>query len=194
MKYEIIYTDDYALIVNDEEMKKGDYSYNKRCGVFKKVVGYRPLKNEPILEGVPMLPEFRQEDDLEKLANDYANQFAGTDDCVADIDFIEGYKKAKETYKYTEEELINFHQWAFQKVRLEESDKTTKEMLVEWQSLQQPKLPKYFECETEPLYEWVGVVKGVFGSGHKLKNELAGQPKTITNSQGQTEIVGNYIF
>jgi hypothetical protein len=40
----------------------------------------------------------------------------------------------------------------------------------------------------------VGVVKGVYGSGHKLKNKLVGQPKTITNSEGKTEWVGKYIF
>jgi hypothetical protein len=33
---------------------------------------------------------------------------------------------------YSEEDMINFHKWAYQKNRIEESDKTTKELLSEW--------------------------------------------------------------
>jgi acetone carboxylase gamma subunit len=33
---------------------------------------------------------------------------------------------------YSEEDMINFHKWVYQKNRLEESDKTTKELLKEW--------------------------------------------------------------
>jgi len=33
---------------------------------------------------------------------------------------------------YSEEDMINFHKWAYQKNRIEESDKTTKELLNEW--------------------------------------------------------------
>jgi RecJ-like exonuclease len=33
---------------------------------------------------------------------------------------------------YSEEDMINFHKWAYQKNRLEECDKTTKELLKEW--------------------------------------------------------------
>jgi len=33
---------------------------------------------------------------------------------------------------YSEEDMINFHKWAYQKNRIEESDKTTKELLKEW--------------------------------------------------------------
>ena len=34
--------------------------------------------------------------------------------------------------KCSEEDMINFHKWAYQKNRIEESDKTTKELLKEW--------------------------------------------------------------
>jgi len=40
---------------------------------------------------------------------------------------------------YTEEQVMGFHKWAFYKVRLEESDKTTQELFDEWKSLKQPK-------------------------------------------------------
>ena len=45
--------------------------------------------------------------------------------------FIEGAKWQAERM-YSEEDMINFHKWAYQKNRIEESDKTTKELLKEW--------------------------------------------------------------
>jgi len=33
---------------------------------------------------------------------------------------------------YSEEDMINFHKWAYQKNRIEECDKTTKGLLKEW--------------------------------------------------------------
>ena len=73
MKYEIIKTDDYLLVVDDSEIKEGDYRvniqrgyiklvddnpeyYNKRNDVFKKVIAHLPLNNAPVLEGVELLP------------------------------------------------------------------------------------------------------------------------------------------
>ena len=44
---------------------------------------------------------------------------------------IEGAKWQAEKM-YSEEDMINFHKWAYQKNRIEESDKTTKELLKEW--------------------------------------------------------------
>ena len=46
-------------------------------------------------------------------------------------DFTDGVNwQAKKMY--SEEDMINFHKWAYQKNRIEESDKTTKELLKEW--------------------------------------------------------------
>jgi hypothetical protein len=45
--------------------------------------------------------------------------------------FIKGAKWQQERM-YSEEDMINFHKWAYQKNRLEESDKTTKELLTKW--------------------------------------------------------------
>jgi hypothetical protein len=47
------------------------------------------------------------------------------------LGFIEGAKWQAERM-YSEEDMINFHKWAYQKNRIEESDKTTKELLKEW--------------------------------------------------------------
>ena len=77
MKKEIVYTDKYALIVSDDEIKQGDYRvniqrntihfvdeepsyFNQRNDVFKKVIAHRPLSDAPILEGLPLLEKLPQ--------------------------------------------------------------------------------------------------------------------------------------
>jgi hypothetical protein len=77
MKHKIIYTNDYALTVSDEEIKdvrpyKGKYHIEKDYIInqfsnyltdlsdCKLIIAHRPLSDAPILEGVPLLPEFSQ--------------------------------------------------------------------------------------------------------------------------------------
>ena len=203
MNHEIIYTDEYALIVSDEEIKKGDYIFCiedvkddlkiervsirtihwlVNSSIFKKVIAHRPLTDAPILEGVPLLPEFSQGDDVEKEAKDYADNSA-TCDYEEGINvgkyqgFIEGYKKAKETYKYTEEDLIKAIELA-----QTPSDYDSFPLIDEViQSLQQLKRPKYFEMS----YSLSKV---------NIEGDYIKEPKTITNSEGQTELVGEYIY
>jgi len=50
------------------------------------------------------------------------------------------------------------------------------------QSLQQPKMPVAFECEME---------NKIAIDGHTV---IGSEPKTTTNSQGQTVLVGKYIY
>ena len=69
MTNEIIYTEDYALIVSDKQAKENDWGYIpfeggqvKLIGKFfaddwRKVIGHRPLKDAPILEGVDLINE-----------------------------------------------------------------------------------------------------------------------------------------
>lgn len=209
-KYEIIYTEDYAYVISESPILSGDFRinlqrmyiskierneeasyYNKRNDVFKKVIGHLPLDGGLPIKGLPLLPEFSQEDDVDKIAiTEHEFNHKTVDEISFRLGFKEGYNKAKETYKYTEEDL---REVVF-KSALSATDDLIERCDEIIPSLNQPKLPKHFECETEPLYKWVGAVKGVYGSGHKLKNELAGQPKTTTNSQGQTELVGKYIY
>ena len=205
MKKEIIYTEHYALIVSKltSPAKEGQVFLSKE-NIIHTVVGWnfadrliiahRPLTDAPILEGVPILPEFSQEDDVEDLALAYAsskgyvNPEGYSDKQVGLLHgFIDGYNKAKETYKYTEDDLISFHKWAFQKVRIEESDKNTKELLDEWQSIKQPERPKYFECEMEKVW-----VRNTDRNAPTL-DDFDTIVKTFTNSQGQVELVGEYV-
>lgn len=85
MKHEIIKTENYLLIVDESEIKVGDWTcniqrpyikecqdidveyYNKRNDVFKKVITHLPLNNSPILEGVDLLPP---------IENDLCNELA----------------------------------------------------------------------------------------------------------------------
>jgi len=83
-----------------------------------------------------------------------------------------GYNKAKEKYKYTEEDLRKA-------IRMCKGEFTIEEII---QSLQQPKMPVAFECLT-------------FDTGN---DELDGTHilgiRTTTNPQGQTVLVGKYIY
>jgi hypothetical protein len=207
MKNEIIYTDDYALIVSDEHIKdvrphKGKYhledgltinkfpDYLTDLGACKLIIAHRPLTDAPILEGVPLLPEFIQEDDVVELA--LRTYPFGNSERNA---LITGYNKAKETYKYTEDDLIAVWNVAFEEgVSLDDEINDPVSFKDVIQSLQQPKLPKYFECEMEPKYKHIGAVKGIYGSGFRKQNLMYGLPKTITNPQGQKELVGSYTY
>ena len=207
MKEEIVYTDDYALIVSDEQIEDvrpfvGRYHLEKGHMIFqfptywtdltycKLIIAHRPLTDAPILEGVPLLPEFSKEDDVAELA--FKTYPFGNSERNA---LITGYNKAKETYKYTEEDLIAVWNVAFEEgVSLDDEINDPVSFKDVIQSLQQPKRPKYFECEMEPKYKHIGAVKGIYGSGFRKQNLMYGLPKTITNSQGQTELVGSYIY
>jgi hypothetical protein len=74
MKNEIIYTENYALIVSDEEIKdvrpyKGKYHIEKGYIInkfpnyltdlsdCKLIIAHKPLTDAPILEGVPLINE-----------------------------------------------------------------------------------------------------------------------------------------
>ena len=204
MKNEIIYTDDYALIVSDEHIKdvrphKGKYhledgltinkfpDYLTDLGACKLIIAHRPLTDAPILEGVPLLPEFSQEDAVVELA--LRTYPFGNSERNA---LITGYNKAKETYKYTEEDLRKAIDMATTRRHEDTVLFFRSDEII--QSLQQPKRPKYFECEMEPKYKHIGAVKGIYGSGFRKQNLMYGLPKTITNSQGQKELVGSYIY
>ena len=57
------------------------------------------------------------------------------------------------------------------------------------QSLQQPKYPVAFECEMEKGYRY-----NDDGEPIGLPIHETDKPKTITNLQGLTQVVGNYIY
>jgi hypothetical protein len=87
MKKEIVYTEEYALILNDERIEdvrphKGKFhleqgliinqfpTYLTDLTECKLIIAHLPLSDAPILEGVPLLPPFSWniQDDVEKIA------------------------------------------------------------------------------------------------------------------------------
>jgi hypothetical protein len=206
MMHEIIYTEHYALIVSDEEIKEDVWFYspslnrvqiNCNSDGCKKVIAHRPLEDAKILEGVPLLPEFEKVEDVEDLALAYSSSKGninpeGYSDRQVGLlhGFIDGYNKSKETYNLTLTKLLDLYieetgygmdMWS------KEENQTMSIIAKIIQSLQQPKRPKYFECETITM-----------NKGYTDKSDYPYQeceiPKTITNSQGKTELVGSYIF
>ena len=207
MKQEIIYTEHYALIVSDEQIEDvrpfiGRYHLEKGLIInqfptyltdlseCKLIIAHRPLTDAPILKGVPLLPEFSEEEDVNELAEkEYYEQTKSLEDSLVDpifdtsrflvTGFKEGYNKAKETYKYTEEDL--------RKALLIKHDGLSVDYVI--QSLQQPKRPKYFESEMEK-----GYMLNDDGEPYGFPVHETGKPKTIVNSQCQTELVGEYSY
>jgi len=192
MNHELIQTENYLLIVDDLEIKVGDLYLNQTGNVIekltyripssghwcKKIIAHLPLKNSPVLEGVDLLPPI--EDDVEKLADEiypetyYSGLYV---DGWLKAGFIKGYNKAKEKYKFTEEDLRKAFNAGLMNRYSRTGEAVAEEEFIK--SLQQPKIPIGFERE------W---------NTKQIPDFHQDEPKTTTNSQGQTVWVGKYIF
>jgi hypothetical protein len=146
------------------------------------IVAHLPLNNAPIIEGVPLLPPI--EEDISNLTfQAYKEQDKWTWGEFKDI-FPAGYNKAKEKYKFTKEDLFMLaakvvNDIAKNKGNTDWNMFTTPKMIAE-EFIQQPKYPVAFEMK----------VVGITDDG----DNYIEQPKTITNLQGLTQVVGNYIY
>lgn len=225
MKKEIIYTDDYALIVSDEKPIEGQYflftPYNSvfktdsteygenamnthgveyvesftddrqfNVEYCKTVIAHRPLTNAPILEGVLLLPPFSrcQEYGVENEVMEFKKVYGSLGATDYELSaFLKGYNKAKETYKYTEKDLAEAYERGMNNIDSDgcHIDQPADDFTEFIQSLQQPKRPKYFECEMEDTF----LLKNRKGG-----NTIMAKPKAITNSEGQKELVGEYSY
>ncbi len=201
MKKEIVYTNEYAFILSDEQIKdvrshwrKWHLEDNSIINQFptyltdltqcKLIIAHLPLSDAPILEGVPLLPSFRwsQQDDVNKLAYEQWKEpdyRSGNPPYIYGIGFYEGYNKAKEKYKYTEEDVRRAITLGW------DGNLSPNEII---QSLQQPSRPTHFECEMEKDYRY-----NDDGERMGLPVHPTSQIKTTTNSQGQIELVGKYL-
>jgi hypothetical protein len=189
MTHPIIKTDNYLLVVDElsdvKDENIGDVFKETKDGVTKtyKIIYHLPLNNAPILEGVPLLPPL--EDETRKLALEMGEDYF-SNELFADY-FTIGYNKAKEKYKYTEEDLRKCWKACldFNKPAGSDSGINLEDFI---QSLQQPKYPVAFECEMVTPY--------TDGYADDRVRRFYGVPeaKTITNSQGLTQLVGKYIY
>jgi hypothetical protein len=170
MTHNIIKTENYLLVVDDLEIKEGDYTFQEASNLIskynnaysKKIIAHLPLNNSPVLEGVPLLPPLEDDEEvweqglgpeLEKLLpymkhlddGQYnAGQLVGFE-----IGATWGYNKTKEKYKYTEEDLRKAIELSDKNQQL--NDPLHPNEII--QSLQQPKMPVAFECEDEYVHD-----------------------------------------
>ena len=207
MTHKLIHTPNYLLVVDDSEIKEGDYclmfddfgnlflgnlpsqylgeknGHHLNKGL-KKIIAHLPLNNSPILEGVDLLPPLKQEDDVDELAKEYGESI-GNKDGTAVFDYKRGYNKAKENYKYTEEDMREamflYAGWITGGVPSLRIAKTAEERQGQiFQSLSQTKIPVAFECEEK------------VSSDSMYVNHVIYETKTITTSKGHTQWVGKY--
>jgi len=75
MKHNIIKTENYLLVVDESEIKAGEWYLNQTSNVIekltdrlpssgqwcKKIISHLPLNNSPILEGVDLLPKLYEQ-------------------------------------------------------------------------------------------------------------------------------------
>ena len=167
-QYKTTIVDGYILIVDESEIKEntntfneglnGDWFWNSlynfiaRTGDITsfdyKIIAHLPLNNSPILQGVSLLPAIQQEDDVEKLANEYFTDTNPEESPYQNglhIGFKGGYSKAKEKYKYTEHEIRMAYMQGYNRGALNMPN----EMENYIQSTQQPKIPVAFNLEKE---------------------------------------------
>jgi len=96
------------------------------------------LADGSVIEGIYenykiIIPQETIEEAADLWATDTKNVHPA-DSFIAKKSFIQGAKSQQEQdkNKYSDEDMIKFHKWAYLKNRVEESDKTTKELLSEW--------------------------------------------------------------
>jgi len=212
-EFEIIKTDNYLLIVSDEEIKDGDF-FTPLSGIgfkllsiikaecendgtkgwnddhCKKIIAHLPLNNAPILEGVALLPEL--EDDVEKLAEDYKNKKGSVpttklEDEIFKLGFKDGYAAA--TKVYSEKDLrkaFNFGaNEGYNYKDLESIGEEPEELSEEdWNNF-----VKTFKQPKTPKW-FIAEMEQYDLDNKRWKITL----KTITNSQSKEVLVGTYKF
>jgi len=212
MKKEIIKTDNYLLVVDDSEIKdvrpyKGKWHLEKgyilnKFPVYltdlsycKIIIAHLPLNDSPILEGVPLLPPLEVEDDVEMMAEEeypiipYTSPNINWDRANKQEGFESGYNKAREKYKFTEEDA----KYLFECGRNFQINADIT-FTVAREHLSKPKTPTHFEFEIEDVFsknndEYIDEL-GAKGNYHTHLKVI----KTTTNSQGQTVACGKCLF
>jgi len=200
-KFKIVETDDYLLAVSDEEIKERDYKYHSVKGINiakvngaytneVKIIAYKPKGNAPELD-LPLFPEIVVEDDVEKLAEEYADfsndyipiSFGGKFNETSKRDFIAGYKSA--TKKYSEDDLRTFCK--FYVTNQINSIWDAMELYI--QSLKQP-TPKWFVAETE--YDCCNRYQNCIGCDATA--EMINLRLKTTTIEGKVYLVGKFIY
>ena len=205
MTHKLIHTPNYLLVVDDSEIKERDYclmfddfgnlflgglpsqylgekSGHHLNNGLKKVIAHLQLNDSPILEGVDLLPPL--EGEVKWLAYEwFKTEMFGSSHKADHDSFVKGYNKAKEKYKYTEEDIRKAWNASFIDA-MSIDEETYKPLFLEdfIQSLSQPKMPLAFECEEKVSSDTMYV------------DHVICETKTITTTKGHTQWVGKYIY
>lgn len=216
MKYEIIKTDNYLLVVDESEIKIGDWYYlprtnegykcqedptelelEKRFGV-RKIIAHLPLNGSPTLEGVDLLPPLG--DDVANIANQLSKAYSVYQTAQDDIypGIVIGYNAAKEKYKYTEEDLRKAIQLAWE---ADSIDGTVDLNIVLHYADNNDLRTKWSEDEiiqslSQPKMP-IGfecVTQKLFKHNEFMEREFYDSILTTTTPEGYTEWMGIYIY
>jgi hypothetical protein len=211
MTHEIICTENYLLVV--DKNRPTDWYYNETDNrvdsaesaptviggtIVHNIIAHLPLNGASILDGVDLLPPLP--DEVENLANEEFpdESTPGWKDSFSPRErrgFIAGYNKAKEKYKYTEEDLVRafnigvnsqFESTELKLNKDESIDRHSKNLLKLIQSLQQSKMPVGFESEQSLCFP-----SHCFRDCDMMCKYP--RPKTTTNI-GFTQWVGKYTY
>jgi hypothetical protein len=135
--------ENYKIIIPKEEPKQINNFYEELKHYFETTPREKVLedwnKSAEFDKIGPTVEEFLGmiQETIEEAADLWATDTKNVhpaDSFIAKKSFIQGAKSQQEQdkNKYSDEDMINFHKWAYLKNRVEESDKTTKELLSEW--------------------------------------------------------------
>ena len=169
MTHPIIKTENYLLVVDGSNyydeyyLNKVDMRIYKRDGGgnipteggvwHKKITYHLPLNNAPVLEGVELLPPLEDEAELayqkELLTDNQDKNWLGYGKGINGVSKERWkiiYNKAKEVYKFTEEDMRDAYNLGLDTHSKQNPNKVYDDLI---QSLSQPKLPTGFDTETK---------------------------------------------
>ncbi len=210
MRHDIIVAKNYLLVVSKERPQLGDYmcilskgmrgrpskyivvAYDKSPSAklaaitegASKIIAHDPLNGAPYLDPVDVLPPTWRAGGEEESVEQLAQKEWGNVHRTGVLGFMDGCKKTREKYKFTEEDILD----AWELGAKEGLPLTRQKKEDLFNSLRQAKLPVAFEREMKQRFE---------GDKSKRENPYNGvyyTPKTITNAEGRTEWVGDWIF
>jgi hypothetical protein len=166
MKHNLLKTEQYLLVVDNSEIKEGDWFLSKENVVHnnfgwnfgdRKVIAHLPLNDAPDLKGVDLLPPLPTESDvMDKMLDSLFGEVNGSNIHIREV-FMTGYKKAKENYKYTEEDMRKAIAFG---VSVRDQGLHLDQFIYDkfFQQLKLPEIPVAFECVSrQPYYKvWAG--------------------------------------